>query len=508
VFIPSGFLDFTQPVESNAVIYQYVPYTFPLQATGSTDFIYYFAEGVPIGFTFTLDPTGTFATLSGNSPINRSATVTLYAKTAFIPATRRTFTLNTVVPFVINQQIGAAAYTAILREHVEADAAQNARDTKVFPEVNPLAGPFMAPRAPDVTTDSNCPKCEPPTGPPLVPPTQAVGYTEAPNSPTPNTGVVTTLAGSGSPAFADGTGSEASFNLPRGVGVDLDGTIIVADSSNNRIRRITPGGVVTTIAGSGAVGNTDGIGTEATFSNPYSVIVRPDGTIVVADTGNSRIRLISPGGAVTTLAGSTAGYLDGTGTSARFNFPSSVGVLSNGVIVVGDNRNHRIRLVTPEGVVTTLAGGTAGYLDGIGTAARFTNPYGVAVLPNGVIAVTGNARVRLVTPAGVVSTLAGSTFGFADGTGSAAKFIGPRSIALLPSSSLIAVADSDNNRIRLVSPTGIVTTLAGSLGGADDGIGTAASFSRPDGVAVVPSSGAILVADTFNNRIRLISGAF
>jgi sugar lactone lactonase YvrE len=320
--------------------------------------------------------------------------------------------------------------------------------------------------------------------------------------------VVTTLAGSGSPAFADGTGSEASFNLPRGVGVDLDGTIIVADSSNNRIRRITPGGVVTTIAGSGAVGNTDGIGTEATFSNPYSVIVRPDGTIVVADTGNSRIRLISPGGAVTTLAGSTAGYLDGTGTSARFNFPSSVGVLSNGVIVVGDNRNHRIRLVTPEGVVTTLAGGTAGYLDGIGTAARFTNPYGVAVLPNGVIAVTGNARVRLVTPAGVVSTLAGSTFGFADGTGSAAKFIGPRSIALLPSSSLIAVADSDNNRIRLVSPTGIVTTLAGSLGGADDGIGTAASFSRPDGVAVVPSSGAILVADTFNNRIRLISGAF
>jgi hypothetical protein len=508
VFIPSGFLDFTQPVESNAVIYQYVPYTFPLQATGSTDFIYYFAEGVPIGFTFTLDPTGTFATLSGNSPINRSATVTLYAKTAFIPATRRTFTLNTVVPFVINQQIGAAAYTAILREHVEADAAQNARDTKVFPEVNPLAGPFMAPRAPDVTTDSNCPKCEPPTGPPLVPPTQAVGYTEAPNSPTPNTGVVTTLAGSGSPAFADGTGSEASFNLPRGVGVDLDGTIIVADSSNNRIRRITPGGVVTTIAGSGAVGNTDGIGTEATFSNPYSVIVRPDGTIVVADTGNSRIRLISPGGAVTTLAGSTAGYLDGTGTAARFNFPSSVGLLSNGVIVVADNRNHRIRLVTPEGVVTTLAGGTAGYLDGIGTAARFTNPYGVAVLPNGVIAVTGNARVRLVTPAGVVSTLAGSTFGFADGTGSAAKFIGPRSIALLPSSSLIAVADSDNNRIRLVSPTGIVTTLAGSLGGADDGIGTAASFSRPDGVAVVPSSGAILVADTFNNRIRLISGAF
>jgi hypothetical protein len=515
VFIPSGFLDFTQPVESNAVIYQYVPYTFPLQATGSTDFIYYFAEGVPIGFTFTLDPTGTFATLSGNSPINRSATVTLYAKTALIPATRRTFTLNTVVPFVINQQIGAAAYTAILREHVEADAAQNARDTRVFPEVNPLAGPFMAPRAPDVTTDSNCPKCEPPTGPPLVPPTQAVGYTEAPSGPAPNTGVVTTLAGSGVLGYADGIGTEAMFDTPRGVAIAPDGTVVVADSGNSRIRRITPEGVVTTIAGSGAFGYADGIGTAAIFAGPGGVAVRPDGIIVVADTDNNRIRLITPAGVVTTLAGSTYGYADGIGAAARFGYPTNVALLPNGTIVVSDLENNRIRLVDfTTGAVTTLAGSTAGYEDGTGAAAKFNQPFGVTVLPNGLIAVGDsiNYRIRLVSLAGVVTTLAGGLTGgvggFADGTGSVARFNTPYGIAVLPTSSLIAVTDIFNRRIRLVSPTGIVTTFAGADPGFADGVGTAAKFSNPSSVAVVPSSGALVVADQGNNRIRLVAGAF
>lgn len=523
VFIPSGFMDFVQPTQSAAVIYQYVPYTFRIQATGSSDFIYYFAAGVPIGFQFTLDPTGTSATLSGTSPSNGSVTVTLYAKTAFIPATRTTITFNSVIPYFTKPQLGASAYTAILREYVEANAAHNAVNNVVYPVEDQLAGPFMGPQAPDVVTQSNCPKCELATEPPIVPETQPVGYTEAPSGPTPNTGVVTTLAGS-TQGFADGTGAGAQFFRPRGVAVAPDRTIVVADSSNHRIRRITPEGVVTTVAG-GTQGFADGTGAAAQFRDPWAVAVRPNGVIVVADTGNYRIRLVTPEGVVTTLAGSTplgfglppGGFADGAGTVAEFSITTSVALLPNGNIVVCDAGNNRIRLVTPEGVVSTLAGGTQGYVDGIGAAAKFLFPYGVAVLPNNVIAVsdTSNSLIRLVTLAGVVTTLAGSqgTFGYADGTGSAAQFSGPNGIAVLSSSSLIAVADPTNQRIRLVSPTGIVTTLAGSgLGGFNgqfaDGIGTEASFGRPNSVAVVPSSGAIVVADTFNNRIRLIAGAF
>jgi hypothetical protein len=512
VFIPSGFLDFVQPTQSNVVLYQYVPYTFPIQATGSTDFIYYFAAGVPIGFQLTLDPTGTSATLTGISPSNGSATVTLYAKTAFIPASRTTITFNSVIPYFTKPQLGASAYTAILREYVEANAAHNAVNNVVYPVEDQQAGPFMGPQAPDVVTQSNCPKCELATGPLIVPPTQAVGYTEAPSGPTPNTGVVTTLAGDGSEGFADGTGTAARFDQPYGVAVRPDGIIVVADTSNTRIRLITPGGVVTTLAGEDP-GFADGTGAVARFDSPQGVAVRPDGIIVVADADNNRIRLVTPEGVVTTLAGSGGGggFADGIGSAARFNYPSGVALLSNGDIVVADQINSRIRLVTPGGVVSTLAGdGTRGYLDGIGLAAKFNLPFGVAVLPNSVIAVgdTGNHRIRLVTLAGVVTTLAGSTAGYADGTGTAARFDSPNGIAVLPSSSLIAVADIGNQRIRLVSPTGIVTTLAGSTIGFADGIGPAANFSDPSSVAVVPSSGAIVVADGANASIRLIAGAF
>jgi hypothetical protein len=513
VFIPSGFMDFVQPTQSTAVIYQYVPYTFPIQATGSSDFIYYFAAGVPIGFQFTLDPTGTFATLSGTSPSNGSASVTLYAKTAFIPATRTTITFNSVIPYFTKSQLGASAYTAILREYVEANAAHNAVNNVVYPVEDQLAGPFMGPQAPDVVTQSNCPKCEPATGPLILPETQLVGYTEAPSGPTPNTGVVTTLAGS-TAGFADGTGAGAQFSLPYGVAIAPDGTIVVADGGNHCIRRVTPEGVVTTVAG-GTQGFADGTGAAAQFDNPSGVAVRPNGVIVVADTQNHRIRLVTPEGVVSTLAGSSQGSADGAGTVAEFSYPSSVALLPNGDVVVCDQGNHRIRLVTPEGVVTTLAGSTFGYLDGVGAAARFAIPTGVTVLPNNIIAVsdTANHRIRLVTLAGVVTTLAGSTNGYADGTGSAAQFSGLSGVAVLSSSSLIAVADTTNQRIRLASLTGIVSTFAGSgLGGAigqfADGIGTAASFAVPNSVAVVPSSGAIVVADTFNHRIRVIAGAF
>jgi DNA-binding beta-propeller fold protein YncE len=243
--------------------------------------------------------------------------------------------------------------------------------------------------------------------------------------------------------------------------------------------------------------------------------VLPDGKIVVADFFNHRIRVVDPStGVVTTLAGSGFGsFVNGTGTAANFNYPFGVAVIpSTGVIVVADQANNRIRLVTyPGGVVTTLAGsGTATFADGTGAGASFSAPRGVAVTSSGNIVVSdqSNNRIRLVTyPGGVVTTLAGSGTGtFADGTGTAASFYQPQTVAVIPSSDIVVVADQLNHRIRLVTPAGVVTTLAGSgTGTFADGTGAAASFSQPSGVAIDPFTDRVYVADMNNNRIRQVT---
>ena len=290
------------------------------------------------------------------------------------------------------------------------------------------------------------------------------------------------------------------------------GDIVVADSSNHRIRLVTPAGVVTTLAGSGSPGSTDGTGTGASFNNPLAVAVIPSsGNIVVSDTNNHRIRLITPAGAVTTLAGSgTPAFADAQGLSASFQYPSGVAVIpSTGDIIVGDQSNHRIRLITPAGVVTTLAGnGIIASTNGTGAHARFNHPTGVAVIPSTnviVVADLYNHRIRLVTyPGGVVTTLAGTTAGFSDGT-TGAQFDTPYGVAVIPSNGNIVVAEFANHRIRSITPAGVVTTLAGNGTAAfADGAGTStARFSSPGGVAVT-SVGDIVVADTSNHRIRLI----
>ena len=322
-------------------------------------------------------------------------------------------------------------------------------------------------------------------------------------------GIVTTIAGSGSPAFADGTSAGASFSGLFGVAViPSSGVIVVADTNNNRIRLVTPSGVVTTLAGNATASFVDATGTNARFNTPYGVAVIPStGDIVVADTSNNRIRIVTPAGVVTTLAGSTSGSADGTGAAATFSSPTGVAVIpSTGDIVVADFGNHRIRLVTyPGGVVTTLAGSTSGSADGTGAAASFSSPIGVAVIPStGNIAVAdrGNHLIRIVTPLGVVTTLAGSTSGFLDATGTNARFSTPQGVAATSSGDII-VADSSNQRIRLITSAGVVTTLAGSTSGFADGTGAAASFSGPTGVAVTPT-GDVVVGDQANNRIRLI----
>lgn len=327
------------------------------------------------------------------------------------------------------------------------------------------------------------------------------------------TATVSTLAGSGTATFADGTGTGASFNGVYGTAFDpSSGNTYIADANNNRIRKVTPGGVVTTIAGTSAFAFLDGTGTGARFEGPQSLVCDSAGNVYIADTYNCRIRKMTPGGVVTTIAGSgSVAYADGTGTGASFKYPQGITIDSSGTnLYVADSASNCIRkIVISTGVVTTLAGSTAvGSANGTGTAATFSAPCGLVCDSSGTnlyVADTNNNRIRqIVISTGVVTTLAGSSSGYVDDTGTLAKFQIPQSVGI-DSSNNIIVADSGNNRIRQVTSAGVVTTIAGSGGGSfADGVGTGASFHTPNGVSV-DSSGKIYVSDTANNRIRLIT---
>ena len=264
-------------------------------------------------------------------------------------------------------------------------------------------------------------------------------------------GVVSTLAGNGSNAFADGNGTNASFNYPTGVAVDSSGNVFVSDTDNNRIRKITSAGIVSTFAGNGTAASTDGNGTNARVSAPQSVVIDSSGNLYVGDFSNNRIRKISPTADVTTLAGGTQGYLDGTGTNARFYNPCGVAVDSSGNVYVADQANQRIRKITSAGVVSTIAGnGTAAFADGTGTNARFSNPYGITVDPLGNVFVSdlANQRIRRITSTGVVTTIAGTgSLTFNDGNGILATFTNPRHL-LIDSTGTMYVVDQGNHRIR------------------------------------------------------------
>jgi hypothetical protein len=330
-------------------------------------------------------------------------------------------------------------------------------------------------------------------------------------------GSVTTLAGmAGSSGRADGTGSAARFYFPFGVAVDHAGNAYVADMVNHTIRIVTPAGEVTTLAGSpGYSGDADGMGSAARFDHPRGVAVDDAGNVFVSDASNYTIRKISPAGSVSTLAGipGVSGSADGTNSAARFYFPFGVTVDDAGGVYVADTSNHTIRKVTPAGVVGTLAGSPdgSGSTDGAGSAARFNQPRGVAVHGTGEIYVadTYNHTIRKLTPAGVVATLAGGpgNSGSANGTGSAARFWHPSGVAV-DNVNVVYVADTSNHTIRKVSAAGLVTTLAGLARspGSIDGTGSAARFLFPSGVAV-DGALSVYVADTGNHTIRKISAA-
>jgi sugar lactone lactonase YvrE len=334
-------------------------------------------------------------------------------------------------------------------------------------------------------------------------------------------GQVTTLAGlPGNTGSADGTGSAARFYYPYGVTVATNGNIYVADSGNNTIRKVTPAGVVTTLAGAaGNAGSANGTGSAALFYWAAGVAVDTNGNVYVADSGNNTIRKVTPSGQVTTLAGlaGKAGSADGTGSAARFNWPSFMAVDSAGNLYVADEHNDTIRKVTPVGtnwVVTTLAGlpGSAGSANGTGSAARFNWPSGVAVDSVGNLYVADflNDTIRKVTPVGtnwVVTTLAGlaGNAGSANGTGSAARFYYPNAVAV-DTNGNVYVADSGNNTIRKVTPAGVVTTLAGLAGspGSADGTNSAARFSWPTCLAV-DMAGNVYVSDELNDTMRKVT---
>ena len=379
-----------------------------------------------------------------------------------------------------------------------------------------------------------------------------------------SSGVVSTFAGSvTSSGFLDGQNTVALFNNPKGICVDDTGNVYVADSANNRIRKISSTGTVTTIAGDGTAGYLDAQGTSAKFSSPTYVAVTSSGIIYVSDTSNNRIRSISSSGLVTTFAGSTSGMTNGQGTAAQFSAPRALDVDASGNVCVIDYNNNRIRKITSTGLVSTLSGsggyggtnglgtsasfkypegisfdsagnvfvadvsnnsirkitstgdtttysgtGTSGLENGYsGTIAMFSNPVAVSVISSGVVYAIDdyNSCIRKITTDGLVSTFAGnSATGYVDGTGAAAYFNNPKGMAV-DASGNIYVADTYNNRIRKITSSGVVTTIAGDgTAGFLDGQGTAARFNNPWGITV-DSAGNIYVADTKNYRIRKIS---
>jgi sugar lactone lactonase YvrE len=326
------------------------------------------------------------------------------------------------------------------------------------------------------------------------------------------TPVVATLAGNGTPGSANGVSvTTAEFNSPRSVAADAFGNVFVADRANNQIREISLHGTVTTLAGSSTPGFAEGTGTAAAFNAPSGIVVDASGMIYVADAGNHRIRMITPAGVVSTLAGSgTPGSTNATGTAAQFNFPVAVSLDGSGNVYVADSNNHLIRMITPAGVVTTLAGTRQGYTDpGPTSTAQFNGPNGVAfdaVSGNVYVSDPGNQLIREITPDGFVLNLAGNRIaGLSNGRGDQAEFRNPGGL-VVDASGNVYVADAGNQQIRVITPGGVdVSTFAGnSTAGNGDGPLTAASFNLPSGITT-DVSGNLFIADMGNNRIREIT---
>ena len=332
-----------------------------------------------------------------------------------------------------------------------------------------------------------------------------------------STGIITTVAGNGG-----GLATSAKLSLPSDVTVDTSGNLYIADTYNHRIQLVTKStGIITTVAGNGTrgYGRDGGPATLSRLDHPRGVAVDASGNIYIADTGNTRIRIVTKStGIISTLAGN--GYYGGDGdgglaTSASL-YPFGISVDASGNLYIADTYNHRIRLITKStGIITTVAGnGTRGYGGdgGLAIAAPLNDPRGVAVDASGniYIADIDPDRIRLVTKStGIITTVAGiRNEEYGEGVlATSAKFYSPRGVAV-DASGNVYIADTSNHRIRLVTKsTGIITTVAGngtdSYGG-DGGLATSARLNSPRGVAV-DASGNLYIADSDNGRIRMVA---
>ena len=324
--------------------------------------------------------------------------------------------------------------------------------------------------------------------------------------PTEKKAVVTTIAGDGAAAFSDGPALSSKFKVPFDVAVAIDGTIYVADASNRRIRKIRDG-QVSTFAGNGTNGIVNANGSLAQFKNPYLLALDGNGNLFTLDISDPRIRKVSPAAVVSTYAGTaTPGFADGLAATAQFR-ASEGGIVADaeGNIYVADFNNQRIRKISIAGQVTTIAGtGVSGFKNDNGEKAQFNNPGGIVIDKSGNLYVADglNYRIRKITPNGQVSTFAGSgTPGNTDGSAAVAQFIYVSDIVIDAKGNLYV---TDDNRIRKISQLGVVSTIAGSDAGYADGDGASAKFDSPTGLGI-DAQGNIYVADAANNRIRKIS---
>ncbi len=310
----------------------------------------------------------------------------------------------------------------------------------------------------------------------------------------------------------DGPVYEATFNNPHGIAVDANGNVYTADRYSHTIRKITPSGMVETIAGiDGVIGSQDGAASTATFNEPWGVSVDIDGNVLVADTRNNKIRKISTNGVVSTIAGSgNFGVTNGPPNFSTFGNPTGIESDSAGNIYVADHLTHIIRKIDTQGYVTTIAGVPylTGSTDGAANVATFNRPYGLSLDHQGNILVADewNHKIRKIDTQGIVTTIAGSgVLGSNDGTASTAAFNYPWDITVDDQGNIF-VADGYNYIIRKIFPSGNVITYAGTAEntGASDGVGPLASFNGATAIAINEITQEIYVADAYNNLVRKI----
>ena len=332
--------------------------------------------------------------------------------------------------------------------------------------------------------------------------------------------IIITIAGTGARGSSGDGGAATSAQLSNtyGVSVDISGNVYIADGNNNKIRKVTSTGIITTFAGTGSGGSSGdgGAATSAQLNSPVGMSVDISGNVYFADYSNNKIRMVSSIGIITTIAGTGAVGSSGDGgaaTSAQLCFPRGVSVDISGNVYIADTFNNKIRMVTSKAIITTFAGtGTfgSGGDGGAAISAQLSNTYGVSLDISGNVYITdtNNHKIRMVTSTGIITTIAGTGVMGSSGDGGAAtsaQLASPEGVSVDISGN-VYIADTGNYKFRLVTSTGIITTIAGTGtagSSGDGGAATSAPLSYPWGVSV-DILGNVYIADGGNNKIRMV----